>query len=311
MKCSEAGTQKHVRYKANGLTRADVVTGLVVLGILLVSLCIFLAPYRTMHTKDMYARCGRNLATIGKAISTYANDYDGVLPVAGGEGTVWGPGLNDWKGESRDVAFGLDPNDAGGQASISSSLYLLVKHAGISPELFVCPKDKGTTVFRPETYGIGTENLKGVWDFGPDPTKHCSYAYHMPYGSYRLTTSGEPGMPVAADPNPWIDGPRQKAGDFSSFKPDLTGYNGTSEEAFHGNSQVHRIKRSRYGGQNVLFLDGHVEFAMRAFCGIEEDNIYTSWDGKDKARGIPPKPYESKPAHEFDSLLVNDPPLGR
>lgn len=240
----------------------------------------------------------------------YANDYDGVLPVAGGEGTVWGPGLNDWKAESRDDAFAFDPNGTGGEATVSASLYLLVRSGRISPELFVCPKDKGTTVFRPEKYGIGAGRFDGVWDFGPDPARHCSYAYHMPYSQYRLTTSSEPGMAVAADRNPWIDGPREKAALFSSFKPDIPPFRGTTEEGRQGNSRGHWA-RQRPDGQNVLFLDGHVEFAMRAFCGIEEDNAYTSWNENDKARGIPPKPYESKPAHRLDSLLVNDPPLGR
>ncbi|UCD53621.1 MAG: hypothetical protein JSW27_06940 [Phycisphaerales bacterium] len=60
-----------------------------------------------------------------------------------------------------------------------------------------------------------------------------------------------------------------------------------------------------------MYLDGHVEFAKRAFCGFEDDNVYTSWDGRDKARGAPPKPYGSQPAGAQDSLLVNDPPRRR
>jgi len=142
-----------------------------------------------------------------------------------------------------------------------------------------------------------------VWDFGPDPARHCSYAYHMPYSQHRLTTSSEPHLAVAADRNPWIDGPRRKAGEFSSFKPDLASFGGTTKEALRGNSWAHRPD-----GLNVLYLDGHVQFAKRAFCGLEDDNVYTSWDGKDKVRGVPPTPYASRPAHEHDSLLVNDPP---
>jgi len=308
MKCFEAGTQKHVRYKANGLTRADVVTALFSFVLLCVAALCILWPAIQRERRHEYRRlCGRNLSEIGKAMIAYANAYDGVLPVAGGQGTVWGPGLNDWKGESRDVAFGLDRNGTGGAATVSASLYLLVRSGRVSPELFVCPKDKGTAAFRPEKYGVGAGRFDGLWDFGPDPARHCSYAYHMPYSQYRLTTSSEPQSAVAADRNPWIDGPRQKAGEFSSFKPDIPPFRGTPEEGRQGNSRVHWA-RQRPDGQNVLYLDGHVEFALRAYCGIEEDNAYTFWDGSDKARGVPPKPYESQPAHEFDSLVVNDPP---
>jgi prepilin-type processing-associated H-X9-DG protein len=292
-----------MRCRTYGLTRVDVVA-LLTSVIVLLSLALVLWPaYQRERRHSNRHLCGTNLSEIGKAMMAYANDYDGVLPVAGGQGTVWGSKLSDWRGESRDDAFGFDPNGTGGAATASASLYLLVRSGRVSPELFVCRKDKGTTVFRPEKYGIGADRLSDLWDFGPDPARHCSYAYHMPYSQYRLTTSSEPGMAVAADRNPWIDGPRQKAGDFSLFKPDLTRFKGTTEEAVQGNSPVHG-----YDGQNVLYLDGHVEFARRAYCGFEDDNVYTCRDGRDRAWGIPPGPYQSQPAHEHDSLLVNDPP---
>ena len=58
------------------------------------------------------------------------------------------------------------------------------------------------------------------------------------------------------------------------------------------------------------FLDAHAVFEKRSYCGFENDNIYTSWDGADKTRGQPPK-FGSQPAGARDSLLVNDPPVGR
>jgi hypothetical protein len=56
----------------------------------------------------------------------------------------------------------------------------------------------------------------------------------------------------------------------------------------------------------LLFLDSHVEFAKRAYRGVDGDNIYTSWDGADKARGKPAV-FGDVPADLNDSLLVNDP----
>jgi len=53
-------------------------------------------------------------------------------------------------------------------------------------------------------------------------------------------------------------------------------------------------------------MDGHVEFVKRSSCGVDDDNIYTSWKGDDKVRGEPAR-FGSTPAHCDDSLLVNDP----
>lgn len=296
-----------MRCRRHGATRADVVMLVIlVLGVVWLFLFMLLPAYQRKRWHDNRLLCGRNLAGIGKAIAVYANDYDGGLPITGGPGTAWGPGLRDWKAHSRAEAFGLDPNGIGGAATVSASLYLLVKYAGMSPESFVCRWDKGAAMFRPGKYGVGTEKLSAFWDFGPDPARHCSYAYHLPYGPYRVTTSSEGNMVVAADRNPWIDGPREKAREFSLFQPDLLSSNGTTEQALQGNARSHNCD-----GQNVMYLDGHVQFAKRAFCGLEDDNVYTSWDGRDRVRGVPPKPYESQPAHEHDSLLVNDPPLER
>ena len=51
-----------------------------------------------------------------------------------------------------------------------------------------------------------------------------------------------------------------------------------------------------------------MRFEERSYCGVDDDNIYTYWDGDDKVRGKPAK-FGSEPAAELDSLLVNDPPM--
>jgi hypothetical protein len=171
----------------------------------------------------------------------------------------------------------------------------------LDPKSFVCPVDRGTQEFTAKEYGPDNKSLADLWDFGPNPSRHCSYAYQMVYGPYKLTTSSfagrEPSFAVAADRNPWIDGPSGRAGEFSNFVPDLRGLTGTSEQALLGNASAHRKL-----GQNVLFLDIHVGFEARPFCGYEDDNIYTSWDGADKVRGKPPK-LGSHPAGETDRKL--------
>ncbi len=241
--------------------------------------------------------CGTNLSGIGKAMLIYANDYDDEFPRAGDRITSWAARTPNWMGADRLSAF------AGHRASVSASLYLLVKYAEVEPKRFVCTNDTGVTEWvlsREKHIPRGLESID-VWDFGPEPPRHVSYAYHYPFGMFALTTSSEPGLAVAADRNPWMDSPFVKAGNFSKFKPGTDTLHAAPAQFRAGNSLVHQSD-----GQNVLFLDTHVDFNKWPNCGLENDNIYTSWDGDDKLRGKPAV-FGSEPADRRDSLLLNDP----
>ena len=240
--------------------------------------------------------CGTNLSWLGKAMLIYAYDYEDELPKAGGRNSIWAAKIPDWKAKNRFDAYNIRPDGTGGQGSISSNLYLLVKYAEVEPKYFVCKQDSGTKEFKLDQLRARDRELIDLWDFGPEPQKHCSYSYHVPYGGYPLTTSCDSGLAVAADRNPWMDSPFNKARDFQAFDP-----NGSKEAIKAGNTMAHMTD-----AQNVLFLDMHVGQEKHSFCGLNEDNIYTSWNGEDKRRGTPPK-LGSKPADRADSLLVNDP----
>ena len=252
--------------------------------------------------------CGRNLFGLGKAMLIYANDYEDELPQAGGVGAVWQASLPDWQGISRSQAYGLNANGTGGRVTVASSFYLLVKYTEfalvkytdeVAPKAFVCPGDPGVMDFRLSEYDVRNKDLIEVWDFGPNPAEHCSYSYHAAYNSpYALNTAASaPGMAVAADRNPWIDCPAAKAKDFSLFD-----WDGDTQKQKAGNAIAHL----EYG-QNVLFLDSHVAFEKRAFCGVMDDNIYT-FCAKNGViqQGSPPVVGKSQPQTKEDSLLVHD-----
>lgn len=276
-----------------------------------VVLCLFLLllvppVWYRMRGSAFRMTCGTNLAGIGQAMLIYANDYERQLPRAGGPGGFWATRTPNWMAADRFAAYGMPAHaSTRGQASISASLYLLVKYADMEPKSFVCVRgEPQTKAFDPARYRIHGRKLKDLWDFGPDPARHVSYAYHQVYSPHKLTADGDPGIAIAADRNPWMDSPFAKPGDFSLFTPDVAPFGGTTLAALQANARAHHGD-----GQNVLFLDSHVEFAKRAFCAVDDDNIYTSWDGSDKVRGLPAQ-FGSVPADPNDSLLVNDPPTG-
>jgi len=286
---------------------------LVVIAIIALLMGILMPALSRVRQLAFRLTCGTNLSGIGKAMLVYANDYEDELPKAGGRNTVWGPTAK-WSVADRKAAFGLDAKGAGGKATISSCFYLLVKYAEVTPKLFVCKGDAGTTEFKLADQPSLPPNFELIdaWDFGDstESFKHCSYTYHIPFGStntYALTTSNEPGMAVAGDRNPWLKSPAAEPAKWSDWKPDAgaAGGTGTSDQAKKGNAIAHQND-----GQNVLFLDSHVEFARRAYCSLEDDNIYTISrypNQPDPWGTMPQSTAGCVPAGRKDSLLVHDP----
>jgi prepilin-type processing-associated H-X9-DG protein len=182
----------------------------------------------------------------------------------------------------------------------------------VTPKSFICKGDAGTTEFKlSEITTVPTDfELIEAWDFGPtaEAREHCSYSYHMPFGLYALTVSSEPGFAIASERNPWIDSPAATAeafpGSNPSFQPDIAPWNASNEAAKKGNAISHQGD-----GQNVLFLDSHVEFEKRAYCSVEDDNIFTRSANQDTgdAFGTQPPTTQFDPMNRKDAVLVHDP----
>jgi len=265
---------------------------LVVIGIIAVLMGILLPALSAVRRTAARVVCGSNLSGIGKAMMLYANDHEGDFPCAGGSASTWGTAgiISNWDNQDGKEAttYGTSP----AKVTITSSLYLLIKYADVTPSQFVCKGDVGTKEFKLSDYtGVDAlvDDISDVWDFGDNTTNfpglRNSYSYHDPYQntgispkqSYPLGSYSDPASPVMADRNPYLDknAAAYRDGAGGEKKP----YWETTPAPGHyadpdktGNAAAHQRE-----GQNVLFNDSHVGFAKFPNVGISNDNIWKCW----------------------------------
>ena len=269
---------------------------LVVIGIIAMLMSILLPALAKVKAVANRTVCGTNLSSIGKSMFMYAGDFDGFFPVAGGPECIWCTigWLYNWVADGPEQAYGPVGSNT---ATVSSSLYLLVKLYELTPKHFVCKGDIGTKGLETGDLPQGFE-FTDIWDFGggeADPKggwsgNRCSYSYHMPYCSgielgLPIAATSDPTSPVCADRNPYLD------------------KNVTMPVDDIENAAPHQ-----YEGQNVLFCGGDVANMKEPTCGIHEDNIWQYGDGEiPEQMGDGGPLYLSDSQKKFqDAYLVNE-----
>jgi len=112
---------------------------------------------------------------------------------------------------------------------------------------------------------------------------------------------------VAADRNPWMKPPGAEAKTDSDWATYCDGISKNDSTKIRiGNAVAHQED-----GQNVLFVDSHVDFEKRPYCGVDDDNIYTRLGNTSEDRRLgnrPPRETGSVgcPLDRLDSYLLNN-----
>lgn len=292
------------KMKKKAFTLVELLVVIAIIAMLLAILMPALGKVRQMAQRMV---CSANLGGIGKALLAYSTDdsYES-FPAAGPGGTQWNSikeALCSWEWNNKAIP-GTTANPilaSPSKSTISACLYLLIKYADVSPGQFICQGGEEKK-FDLSVYNA-TGTFADVWDFGSckagalkDVTEariltglsrgHNSYSYHLPFllatasgtatgGTVKpITITSNPAKAVMADRNPFWDSTRDTA-DVAKLYKWLT--TSTPEQVDQDTFQQGNATAHQKDGQNVLFADGHAKFEKSANCGIEKDNIYTTW----------------------------------
>lgn len=266
--------------KRSGITLVELLVVLAIIALLLALL--WPAPKQVKRIAQRVV-CGTNLLGIGRAVTVYANDFNSCYPQL--------PGNGPWGKELGFDYYNAKPDFAGAQANtprtVSASLYLLIRLADVSPKSFVCMESDLI-----EYSGINPRNLnfEDLWDFGSDPYKHVSYAYHNPYGKYPVHNKRPESFAIFADMSPWFkEGDILRPNEKKDLAPQIISLQDktTWEKGDSLNHSIYEKKKIFFYqvtrrvdcgiGQNVLRVDGHTSFEKTPNVGINRDNIYTYW----------------------------------
>jgi hypothetical protein len=288
--------------------------------------------------------CGTNLKGLGNAIVTYSNDNDEEFPRAGRQKSQWGKETPNWTKTSEILVWTSDPatTPAGNSATIGSCWYYLIKYADVTPKQLICNGDQRARQFKHTEHisATATLELTKLWDFGTpggtnccadDPGIHYSYSYHDPFNhnwgtnagafgfNYALTASSNPAQPIAADRNPLLDFNAKEYINYPAPLRQPSWNTNTTPPSLQDPDKVGNAASHQRDGQQVLYVDAHVEWEKLPNCGVESDHIYKFWpvDGptpQQRQFGDSPVPYVSTiigsrtygPRAYTDSFLINE-----
>lgn len=264
VRCSEPGS-----WHRAGVTRVEVIVILVVFGLGLAVYCAMSRrPYRCYERSERLV-CASNLKGIGTTCKIYANENGGLWPTPAFDESLVG-NIDYLVNVGGGGGYSRSPNrrqastsGSGGAAQLSAgrAFWIFVRSGDITVKQFTCPQSRDVE--------DGNEQLESYYDFSN--ARNLSYGFHVPFGSEmtRAREGVDNRMVVTAEKGPYAN--QNVLTPPADLVPLRDSSPATRPESWRSfNSQNHSGE-----GQNVLFADGHIEFARVPTVGVDHDNIYT------------------------------------
>lgn len=269
---------------------------LVVVAIIALLIAILLPSLSRARELAKRSVCASNLRGMGQGMHIYSNNNKewfpihffvasfssvNVQPQTSGVNYVQGMGCTGDLQIEKETSTSTSSN----KSSTSRSLFLLVADSSSTVNQFYCPSS-GDTEDDLRNRDTGTEKAaqpgRNRFDFRG--YSYLSYGFQNVFGRRgRPKTTMESAVAIGADKGPYL------AADTGSYEHGTVGSGesgvkvpnwGTDEATIlkKTNEEWKPYNSINHGGdgENVLYVDDHVDFAQKPIVGINNDNIYTA-----------------------------------
>lgn len=265
---------------------------LVVVAIIALLISILLPSLSRARELAKRAVCSANLRGIGQSQHIYANDNDEWFPHS-----MYLEPQNLSTHNATSVTFvqqlslqyTLETSESNGnwqRVHPSRSLFLLIITGNTTPKQYICSSSGETEDnLRNKVGNTETAAQPGINRFDFRGYPNLSYGYQLPFGARGKPRIGmDPRMPICADKGPYFEAAGTVASTGhttdqrrdSAYAPDFGGIS-DSELLKLPNDRWRSYNSRNHGGegQNVLFVDDHVDFCKKPIVGVNYDNIFT------------------------------------
>jgi prepilin-type N-terminal cleavage/methylation domain-containing protein len=278
----------HVKTRFSRTAAFTLIELLVVIAIIAALIAILLPVITKARENSNRIKCASNVRQIITAMINYANDNKGAYPRARSNPNSQNVTTT---GNYQGALTFSDPFDPAVPVNnVAAAMFMLVRLKSLSSAVFICPSSNDT----PDTFGGGNNTAMNRFTFSSKA--NLSYSYQSPYINnpdyYRVKLGIRVGYAIVSDMNPGTAG-----GDSV-----LLAFDGTAPSIAKANSNNHNGK-----GQNVGYSDGHVDWCLTPFAGVQRnmirDNIFTSATSDDNYDGSNGD-VDTGPQDRDDSVLL-------
>lgn len=249
---------------------------LVVIGIIALLISILLPSLNRAREQANRIKCASNLRQIALAGIMYANTNKGKFPRTYFNGTPDGSSRNPSTGANTPDAF-TGTTGTVGNNNIAASFFHLLKATDLTAEAFICPSTNAQRAWSGQDL-----QSKSNWveTSGTKYNTVSSYSYNSPYGDpgtasptggaiaagWKFDTTLSPDFPFASDLNPGDTG--ATTGGYGNSQVGTYPYTAPKRDMAKMNSNNHMND-----GQQVAYVDGHVEWNDTPFCGAPSPGV--------------------------------------